>query len=65
MKNLKVAEILRILRKDGWYIDHQKGSHRKLKHPTKKGYVTVAGKESLDIGGKTLDSIASQAGLEF
>ena len=34
-------EIIRRLKKDGWYEVSQAGSHRQLKHPTKKGRVTV------------------------
>jgi len=41
MKVVKGAKIMSDLNKDGWYIVHQKGSHRKFKHPTKKGSVTV------------------------
>ena len=37
MKRYKVSEILKMLTKDGWYIDRQKGSHRQLKHPSKQG----------------------------
>lgn len=33
-------DILKILRKDGWYIVDQDGSHAQLKHPTKPGKVT-------------------------
>ena len=41
MKTVKVSKILRILKKDGWVKDRQKGSHRQFVHPTKKGTVTV------------------------
>jgi predicted RNA binding protein YcfA (HicA-like mRNA interferase family) len=45
----KVSEILRLIGRDGWYLDRQKGSHRQYKHPSKRGLVTVAGKPSDDI----------------
>ncbi len=35
-------EILKILHTDGWREVAQKGSHRQLKHPVKKGKVTVS-----------------------
>lgn len=60
----KVGEILKILNKDGWYLISQKGSHRQLKHPTKKGRVTVAGKPSDELHPKTENSILKQAGLK-
>lgn len=41
---LTVREVLRLLRHDDWKIYRQRGSHRQLKHPTKPGTVTVAGK---------------------
>lgn len=42
-------DILKILRKDGWYIVDQDGSHAQLKHPTKPGKVTVPIHGSKDI----------------
>jgi predicted RNA binding protein YcfA (HicA-like mRNA interferase family) len=61
----KVSEILKILCDDGWIIDRIKGDHRQLRHPTKKGTVTVAGKPSITIPHKTLNSIREQSGLSF
>lgn len=34
---MKVGELLRILREDGWYLVHIRGSHRQLKHLVKPG----------------------------
>ena len=65
MKVVKVSKILRILKKDGWYLRRTRGSHREFKHPTKKGVTTVNGKESDDVTGFLLKSIESQSGLEF
>ena len=65
MKVVKVSKILRDSRRDGWYLDRQKGSHRQFKHPTKKGTVTVNGGESDDVWGNLLKSIEDQSGLEF
>lgn len=64
-KVIKVSKILKTLKKNGWYIARQNGSHRQLKHPNKKGTVTVNGSESDDVWGKLLDSIEGQSGLEF
>ena len=65
MKVIKGAKILSDLNKDGWYIVHQKGSHRKFKHPVKKGSVTVNGTPSTDFYGDLLKSIENQSGLIF
>lgn len=56
-------QVLKILEKDGWYTIKQVGSHRQLKHPTKKGKVTVS-MHTGDIHPKTLNSILKQAGLK-
>lgn len=52
-----------MLRRDGWFLDRTRGSHRQYKHPTKPGVVTVPGKPSDDIHPKTLRSILRQAAL--
>jgi predicted RNA binding protein YcfA (HicA-like mRNA interferase family) len=57
-------DILKILRKDGWYIVDQDGSHAQLKHPTKPRKVTVPIHGSKDIPPGTLNSILKQAGLK-
>ena len=50
-------EIIKMLKKDGWYLV----SHHKFKHPVKKGIVTVAHPQK-DFTTKTLKSIYKQAG---
>lgn len=41
---MKVREILRLLRQDGWYSVATEGSHRQFKHPkTLKSILTQAG----------------------
>jgi predicted RNA binding protein YcfA (HicA-like mRNA interferase family) len=60
---VKIREILRLLREDGWKLVRQKGSHRQLRHDVKKGTVTVAGKPGDDLHPKTAASILKQAGL--
>lgn len=54
-----------MLRKDGWYLTAQKGSHRQFLHPVKPGKVTVNGKPSDDTWGDELKSIEQQSGLVF
>ena len=60
---VKVREILKLLRDDGWYRVHTVGSHRQFKHPTKPGRVTVHGKPSHDLAPGTLHNILKQAQL--
>lgn len=66
MNVLKVSEIIRRLKEDGWELyRHQGTSHRQFKHPVKPGKVTVNGKESSDVTGYLLKSIEKQSGLKF
>ena len=60
---MKVSELIRILKDDGWTLSRTKGSHRQFKHTSKKGLVTVSGKQSDDVRKGTLGSIFRQAGL--
>jgi predicted RNA binding protein YcfA (HicA-like mRNA interferase family) len=62
---MKVQEVLRRLRDDGWVQTRQRGSHRQFEHATKPGKVTVAGKPSADVPTGTLKSIFCQAGWEW
>lgn len=59
---MKVGEVLSMLMDHGWYLDRTTGSHRQLKHPTRPGTVTVAGKRSVDLAPGTVNSILKQAG---
>ncbi|HOV80385.1 MAG TPA: type II toxin-antitoxin system HicA family toxin [Bacillota bacterium] len=61
---MKIRDVLKLLKEDGWYFVSQKGSHRQLKHPVKPGRVTVAGHPSKDLHPEILDSILKQAGLK-
>jgi predicted RNA binding protein YcfA (HicA-like mRNA interferase family) len=40
---MTVAEVLRMLQRDGWQQVAQRASHRQFKHPDKPGRVTVGG----------------------
>ena len=57
-------EIIKALRRDGWYEVNQVGSHKQFKHATKKGRVTVP-HPNRDIPMGTLKSIEMQAGIKL
>lgn len=58
-------QIDKILRKDGWYLYSQTGSHRQYKHPVKSGKVTLAPHSwSDEIPKGTERSILKQAELK-
>lgn len=61
---VKVRDVLKRLKNDGWFLVATRGSHRQFKHPLKSGRVTVAGKPSDDLAAGTLDSILKQAGMK-
>jgi len=62
---MKVNEVLKILRSDGWYeLPRKATSHIQLKHPIKSGKVTVADHPG-DIPPFTLKSIFKQAELKL
>ncbi len=65
MKSYSSREIIKLLKKDGWYEVACNGtSHRQFKHPNKKGRVTVK-HPCKDIPTDTLKSIERQAKLKF
>jgi predicted RNA binding protein YcfA (HicA-like mRNA interferase family) len=59
----KVRELLTLLRKDGWQVHRQEGSHRQFRHPVKRGTVTVNGHEGDTLSHSLVRSILNQAGL--
>lgn len=61
---MKIREIIKIIKQDGWVQVAQKGSHRQFKHPNKPGRVTIAGSLNDDIAEGTLNSILKQAGIK-
>jgi predicted RNA binding protein YcfA (HicA-like mRNA interferase family) len=61
---MKVREVLKRLRFDGWRLVRQRGSHRHFRHDDKPGTVTVPGKPNDDLHPKTPASILWQAGME-
>ena len=58
---MKVREIRKLIRRDGWFLVRQNGSHRQFHHPTKAGTVTVAGKPGKTFHPKVVTSIMRQA----
>ena len=61
---MNVRDVLKAIKKDGWYLVRTRGSHRQFKHDQKSGLVTVPGKPGDDLAPGTYASIIKQAGLE-
>ena len=62
--SMKVRDVIKLIKNDGWYLARTRGSHRQFKHPEKAGLVTVPGKPGDDLAPGTLNSILKQAGLK-
>jgi len=60
---MKVSEVLKAIKDDGWFQVAQRGSHRQFKHPSKPAKVTIAGKPTDELAKGTQMSIMKLAGL--
>jgi predicted RNA binding protein YcfA (HicA-like mRNA interferase family) len=61
---MKAKEVIRMIERDGWQLNRQKGSHMQFKHQTKPGTVTVSFHGSKDLSKDDVASILKQAGLK-
>lgn len=59
---MKSADIIKLIKTDGWYLVHVVGSHHQFKHPSKPGKVTVPHPKK-DLPQATARSILKQAAL--
>lgn len=60
---MKVRELIKLIKADGWYEVAQNGSHIQYEHKIKKGKVTIPNHNG-DIPKGTLNSVLKQAGLK-
>ncbi|MCL2640193.1 MAG: type II toxin-antitoxin system HicA family toxin [Phycisphaerales bacterium] len=61
---MKTREAIKMVEADGWVMVKQSGSHRRFKHRTKPGKVTIPVHGlNEEIGHALLRSIKRQAGL--
>lgn len=61
---MKCSQLLRILKKDGWYAVSQKGSHVKMRHETKKGMIIFPNHGSQEMGKGLENKILKDAGIK-
>ena len=61
---MKVRDVVKMIEDDGWSVVRQRGSHPQLKHASKPGLVSVAGKPGDDLAPGTFNSVLKQAGLQ-
>ncbi|MDR0520165.1 MAG: type II toxin-antitoxin system HicA family toxin [Clostridiales Family XIII bacterium] len=62
-KRYSSAELIRIIRKDGWYLVKVSGDHHKFKHPSKSGIVVLP-HPLKDIPAGTAGAVLRQAGIK-
>ena len=61
---MKCTQFLRLLKKDGWYVVRQKGSHINMRHPTKQGQIVFANHGSQELGKGLEAKLRKAAGLK-
>jgi mRNA interferase HicA len=61
---MKCSELYRLLTKDGWYPISQKGSHIKMKHDTKPGFIVFPNHGSQEVGKGLENKVLKDAGLK-
>lgn len=61
---MKSSELIRILKRDGWFVIRQSGSHMILIHDTKKGQIVCPSHGSNEIGKGLEKKIMKDAGLK-
>jgi predicted RNA binding protein YcfA (HicA-like mRNA interferase family) len=61
---MKSNELLRMLKRAGWYVDRQKGSHLIMKHPGRgEEFISVPNHGSAEVGKGLLRNIQKRAGI--
>jgi mRNA interferase HicA len=62
---MKSSELVRMLKRDGWYVVRQSGSHMIImEHPTKKGQIVCPSHGSQEVGKGLERKIKKDAGLK-
>jgi predicted RNA binding protein YcfA (HicA-like mRNA interferase family) len=63
LPSLKANEVLRVLLKAGFYVNHQRGSHARLFHESRHQLRVTIPIHSRELPDLTLRSIIRQSGL--
>ena len=61
---MKCSDLLRILKKDGWYPISQKGSHLKMIHPLKTNIIIFPNHGSQEVAIGLEKKILKDAGIK-
>ena len=60
---MKSSELLRLLKKDGWFVIRQSGSHLIMNHPFKRGKIVFPSHGSKEMAKGLEKNIKKEAGL--
>jgi hypothetical protein len=60
---MKSSELVRLLKKDGWYVIRQTGSHMIMEHPS-KGQIVCPYHGSQEVGKGLEKKIKKDAGIK-
>lgn len=60
---MKSSELVKLLKKDGWFVVRQAGSHMILEHPIKRGKVVCPFHSSQEVGKGLAIKILKDAGI--
>lgn len=61
---MKSSQLVSLLKKDGWFVVRQSGSHMILKHPIKKGQIICPFRASHEVGKGLELKIKRDAGIK-
>jgi predicted RNA binding protein YcfA (HicA-like mRNA interferase family) len=61
---MKSSELVRLLKRDGWIIVRQNGSHIIMEHPIKKGQIVCPFHGSHEVGKGLEKKIKKEAGIK-
>jgi predicted RNA binding protein YcfA (HicA-like mRNA interferase family) len=61
---MNYKELLQLLKKEGWHIKNQRGSHIQLTHPLRGGKITLPKHGKKDLKPGTLLTVLKKAGLK-
>ena len=60
---VQVSELVKILRREGWYLHHHGGRHDQYRHPAKPGQLSIE-RHAKEVTPGTLNRILKLAGLK-
>ena len=61
---MKSSELLRLLKKYGWFVVREAGSHMIMEHPVKKGQIVCPYHGSHEVGKGLEKKIKKDAGIK-